>query len=212
MAPTTLSGKLFAIAIRQENFADAYVEDLYMIKDVLTKLHEKYKVELHLYGWHKGEHYGLLDRSSRIRAVLPFAKFIPFQPIDIYSKEVVPKIAKSDICIVPYLNIPERYGKGIFGLKRTMMLGVPVVVSDFGLHQQLISDGFNGYLASTTDEWYQKLEKLILYPELRREFSEAGRYMMENEYSYKNCTKGLLDVLKNHIPVFNKIKDVSSNP
>ncbi|PKM94208.1 MAG: hypothetical protein CVU84_12155 [Firmicutes bacterium HGW-Firmicutes-1] len=187
----------------QKNFADAYVDDLLMIKDVLIKAHEKYNVELHLYGWHLGKHYGWTDRSSNIRDVLPFAEFIPFQPSEIYLKELVPQIAKSDICIVPYLNIPERDGKGAFGLKPMMMLGLPVVVSDFEVHKSLITDGVNGYLASTPEEWYQKLESLIVYPEIRREFSIAGRHMMESEYSYNSCTKVLIAALKKHIPIFN---------
>jgi len=186
----------------QQNLADAYVDDLLMIKEPITSIHEKYKIELHLYGWHEGRHYNWPDKSLPIREAFPFARLFPYQPLTVYFNEYVPRIAKSDICIAPYINIPDRYGKSAFGLKSTMMLGVPVIASDFGVHQELILDGINGYLASTTEEWYEKLEKLILNPEVREEFSYRGRDIMEMEYSYENCSNRLLKALRKHLSIF----------
>lgn len=183
----------------QQNLADAYVDDLLMIKEPLTRIHENYGVQLHLYGWHEGKHYNWPDKSGPIRSAYPFAQLFSYQPLDVYLKAYVPQISKSDICIVPYLDIPDRYGKGGFGLKPTMMLGVPVVASNFGVHQELIKDGSNGYLASTTQEWYEKLEKLILSPELRENFSYTSRCLMEKEYSYEISRDILLNILKEYL-------------
>lgn len=186
----------------QQSLADAYCDDLLMIKEPLSWLYQKYHYRLDLYGWHEGKHYGWPDNRPLIQKHLPFANLITFQPFEGYLKNLVPKIAKSDICVSPYLNIPDRYGKSGFGLKRTMMLGVPIVASDFGIHQELIIDGENGFLAATPTAWQEKLEKLILEPKLRKKFSLASRQLMENKYSYEKCINVLLDALRKHIPLF----------
>ncbi|WHH58337.1 glycosyltransferase [Petroclostridium sp. X23] len=186
----------------QQNLADAYVQDLLMVKDTLIRIYENYNVEIRLYGWHQGRHYGWPDKSIEVRKEMPFAKFIPFQPLENYLKEIVPEISKCDICIAPYIDIPDRYGKSAYGLKRTMMMGIPVVASDFGVHQELIIDGVNGYLAKDEDEWYAKIEDLILKPELRRKFSLNARNAVESQYSYQKCVDVFLEALKKHIPPF----------
>lgn len=186
----------------EKNLADVYIDDLLMIKEPLTQLHEKYQIQLHLYGWHEGKHYGVPDNRPIVQNAFPFANFFSFQLYETYLRDTVPRIAKSDICIVPYLNIPERYGKTAFGLKHTMLLGVPIVASNFGIHQELITDGESGYLATTSEEWHHKIENLILHPELRKQFSLATRHNMETRYGYEACVNVLLDALKRHIPIF----------
>lgn len=186
----------------QQSLADAYIDDLLMVKEPLTRLYHNRPISLDLYGWHEGKDYSWPDLRPTIRKALPFANLITFQPFEEYLHNLVPRIAKSDICISPYLNIPDRYGKSAFGLKRTMMLGVPVVASDFGIHRELITDGHNGYLAKSPEEWYEKLEKLVKDPVLRQMFSENSRSLMENKYSYDNCVQLLLKALRKHFSGF----------
>lgn len=186
----------------QQSLADVYIEDLLSIKDSLIKIHKKYGVKLHLYGWHEGKHYNKPDNRPIIKKEMPFAEFISFQPYESYNKNIVPRIANSDILIVPYLNKPERYGKGGFGLKRMMMLGIPVVVSNIAIHNEIIEDGVNGYLVESRDEWYEKIEKLILNPDLRKKFSIVSRKLIEDRYSYDSCVSIFIDALKKHIPNF----------
>ncbi|GKX30815.1 hypothetical protein SH1V18_32950 [Vallitalea longa] len=186
----------------QQSLADVYVDDLLSIKNALTSIHEEYNVRLRLYGWHKGKHYNKPDNRVLVKKHLPFAEFIPFLPYNRYIKAIVPQIASSDIFIVPYLNISDRYGKSGFGLKRIMMSGVPVIVSDIGIHKELIEDGCNGFIAKNEMEWYEKLKKLIDNPELRKKFSLAGKNLMVSEYNYQKCVDMFVDAIKKHITDF----------
>ncbi|WP_304941792.1 glycosyltransferase [Vallitalea guaymasensis] len=186
----------------QQSLADVYISDLLSIKYPLINLHKEYGIRLQLYGWHEGKHYGKPDNRRFVSKYFPFAEFISFMPYDSYIKHIVPKIAMTDIFIVPYLDIPDRYGKAGFGLKRIMMLGVPVIVSDIGIHKEIIQDGVNGYIATTADEWYQKLKELITQSELRKKFSLTSRNLIDTKYSYDNCVNIFIDAIKKYIPDF----------
>ena len=182
-----------------KNLADVYIDDLLMVKEPLDMIYKEYGTEVRLYGWHQGKHYGLADKTPIIKEAFPYAKCIPFQAEKIYIKELVPKIAKSDICIAPCLDIPDRYGKSGFGIKHTMLLGVPVIASNLGIHQELIQDGETGFLASTGKEWYEKLEKLILQPALRKKFSVNARNLMETKYNHIKCVDVFINAVKKHV-------------
>ena len=54
--------------------------------------------------WHEGKHYGVQDKRGVVKEFLPFAKFISFQPIKLYLKNIVPEISMSDIGIIPYID------------------------------------------------------------------------------------------------------------
>ncbi len=188
----------------QQNMADVYIDDLLLVKDAMTQLHQKYQIRLQLYGWHKGQHPGYPDNRPLIQNMMPFAEFIPFQPYKEYLLNLVPQIAHSDIAIAPYVDIPDRYGKGGFGIKGTMLSGVPVVASNFGIYRDMITDGISGFLAGNSREWFNKIEKLILDDALRKKFSLASRHRMETVYGYQSCIEKLLQALGKHFSEFKK--------
>lgn len=169
----------------QQSCADAYVNDLLTIADPLLNLFNQHKYQLKFYGWRLGKDYP--DKRSLATATLPFSELIPYAPLDDYLSITVPEIRQSDIFIVPYIDHPSRLGKGGFGMKRMMLLGVPVVASNIGVHQEIITDGVNGFLAGSPDEWLEKLGKLLADECLREQFSIQGRKLMENEYGYRQC-------------------------
>ena len=55
-----------------------------------------------------------------------------------------------------------------------MACGVPVVASAVGVNREIIQDGVNGFLASTDDEWVDKIGRLLVDRDLRRRLGEAG--------------------------------------
>lgn len=79
----------------------------------------------------------------------------------------------------------DEWAKGKCGFKAIefMACGVPVVASAVGVNRTLVDDGVNGFLASTEDEWVDKLVRLLGDAELRRQFAEAGRRTVEATYS-----------------------------
>ncbi len=188
----------------QQNLADVYIDDLLLIKDALIQLHQIYQFRLQLYGWHKGEHYGCPDNRPLVQKMIPFAELIPFQPYQEYLKNLIPQIAHSDIALAPYIDIPDRYGKGGFGLKGTMLLGVPVVASNFGIYRDMITDGMTGFLAKNVQEWFTKIEKLILKETLREQFSMAAKHRMETIYGYQACLEKFLQALGKHFAEFKR--------
>lgn len=79
----------------------------------------------------------------------------------------------------------DPWGRGKCGCKalQYMGVGIPVVCSPVGMNAQLVQDGENGFLASSEDEWVEKLTLLINSVELRRSLGRSGRQTVEAWYS-----------------------------
>lgn len=99
------------------------------------------------------------------------------------SETEVEDLRPLDVGIMP---LPEdRWSRGKCGMKalQYMGLGVPTVCSPVGVNSAIIRDGVNGLLASTEDEWVEKLALLLRSAELRRRLGRAGRATVEATYS-----------------------------
>jgi len=74
---------------------------------------------------------------------------------------------------------------GKSGLKaiQYMAFGLPCVATDVGTTPLLITDGVNGRLVRTDDEWLDALEELVLDPELRRRLGTQARCDAVANYS-----------------------------
>ena len=101
-----------------------------------------------------------------------------------------------DIGIMPMPDNDWTRGKCGFKGLFYMSVGLPAVCSPVGLTTDFIRDGENGYLASTTEEWVEKLSRLIENPALRHEIGQAGRDTVEETYSIHAQAPRLLDVLE----------------
>jgi glycosyltransferase involved in cell wall biosynthesis len=88
-----------------------------------------------------------------------------------------------DVGVYP-LNDDE-WSKGKCGFKAIefMACGVPVVAAGVGVNREIIQDGVNGFLASSEDEWVDKVGRLLADRELRCRFADAGRRTVEQRYS-----------------------------
>lgn len=186
----------------QQSLADVYINDLLSIDHVLIELNRKYNIRLQLYGWHKGEHYNVPDRRKDILDIFPFAECIDFAPYHDYIQHIVPQICNSDINIAVYSDDPTRIGKSGFGLKRTMAMGVPIVASNVGVHQELFTNGFNGFLATTPEQWYSYLAKLITKPRLRTRISKNAYSYITTSYSRDKCIDIFIHAVQKHFPEF----------
>jgi glycosyltransferase involved in cell wall biosynthesis len=98
----------------------------------------------------------------------------------------VKEICKFDIGIMPLSD--DEWDKGKCGLKvlQYMACGIPVVASPVGVNKEIIRDGKNGFLASTHEEWLEKLILLAKNEELRRAIGQKGRETVEKRYSLKH--------------------------
>src|SRR5258705_12517965 len=91
-----------------------------------------------------------------------------------------------DIGIMPLSD--SEWAKGKCGLKglQYMALGIPTIMSPVGVNTEIIEDGVNGFLASGTNEWVNKLSRLIESEQLRRQLGIASCKTVEDKYSVKS--------------------------
>ena len=99
------------------------------------------------------------------------------------ATDEVSDLRQIDIGIMPLPD--DSWSRGKCGLKalQYMALGIPAVCSPVGVNAEIIQDGRNGFLASTDDEWIERLTKLLRSPDLRRRVGAAGRATVEQTYS-----------------------------
>jgi glycosyltransferase involved in cell wall biosynthesis len=101
-----------------------------------------------------------------------------------------------DIGIMP---LPDNeWTKGKCGMKglQYMAAGIPTIMSPVGVNKEIIQDGGNGFLASTTEEWVEKLSRLIESVELRQKFSVNGRKTVEEKYSVHTNKEKYLEAMR----------------
>lgn len=102
-------------------------------------------------------------------------------------------------CDIGVYPLPDdEWSKGKCGFKAIefMSCGVPVVAARVGVNREIITDGVDGFLASTDDEWFEKLTRLMTDPELRARLGAAGRRTIEERYSLQVRAPQLAAVLR----------------
>ena len=110
-------------------------------------------------------------------------------------------LAQIDIGIMPLPD--DEWAKGKCGLKglQYMALAIPTIMSPVGVNTEIIQDGENGFLATTPQEWVEKLSRLIEDETLRTQLGEAGRKTVEDKYSV-NALK------QTYLNLFNELVDL----
>lgn len=88
-----------------------------------------------------------------------------------------------DIGIMPLPDDEWARGKCAFKGLQYMALAIPTVMSPVGVNTDIVVHGENGFLASTEDEWVDRLSQLIEDAELRRRMGAAGRQTIIDGYS-----------------------------
>jgi glycosyltransferase involved in cell wall biosynthesis len=101
-----------------------------------------------------------------------------------------------DIGVYPLKDDDWARGKCGFKAIQCMACGVPVVAQAVGVNRDIIRDGENGFLASTPDEWRQKLGRLLTDAALRERFTVAGRRTIEERYSLRVVAPRLEAVMR----------------
>lgn len=111
------------------------------------------------------------------------------------SATEVAELSEIDIGIMPLPN--DEWTKGKCALKGLLYMSLEqaAVLSDVGVNGTVIQDGVNGFLASSTEEWVEKLSILIENPTLRQQIGQAARQTVLEQYSVLSEQKHLLDLL-----------------
>lgn len=142
-----------------------------------------------------------LSKSLQFRLRVIGAKEYNIPGLDVSSqpwssKSEVDDIRSFDIGIMPLPD--DAWSRGKCGLKalQYMALGVPTIASPVGVNTEIIRDGHNGFLASTPEEWADKLTRLMSDESLRLRFSKEGRRTVEERYSAEVQAPRLLKILE----------------
>lgn len=94
-------------------------------------------------------------------------------------------LAEADIGLMPLLDTECARGKCGFKALQYMSVGTPCVISSIGMNTEIVEDGVNGYLAGSPEEWFERLERLILDPDLRHRMGKAARQTVVERYSHQ---------------------------
>jgi glycosyltransferase involved in cell wall biosynthesis len=186
------------------------IKDLEIAENILTKAQpssRKNSVRIGYFAGTKGHDKNfatvenalirILEKYPRTRLVLAgplnisgkFEKFqnriekLPFA----LREEHFKNIAGVDINIIPLeKDNPFCESKSELKFFEAGILGVPSIAVDNQTYREAIDDGANGFLAANADEWFEKLERLILDENLRRNVGKEAREKSMREYTTKH--------------------------
>ena len=105
-------------------------------------------------------------------------------------------LSQFDIGIMPLTDDNWSKGKGGLKILQYFAMGIPVVCSPVGINEELVTDGTNGYHANASDEWIDKLGRLIENRSLRELFGEAGRKTVEEKFDLIKASENLVNLIR----------------
>lgn len=127
-------------------------------------------------------------------------------PIDLseVSAELIPwtesaeidSICSFDVGVMPLPDDPWARGKCGFKLIQYMACGLPVVASPVGVNTEIISEGQQGHLASSQDEWIAALQRLASDHGARLRMGSAGRRRVEERYCLQVTAPYWISIVK----------------
>ncbi len=157
-----------------------------ILEEPLRKLSKQYNIKLHVATNGPGFSMNGVD--------------VEFEPWKL-EKEIE-YFQKADIGLMPLVDTPRARGKCAFKALQYMGVGTPVVISPVGMNTEVIEDGVHGFLANTSEEWYDRLERLIQNPDLREQMGRSARERVKQLYSfeanYPRLKEFLLEIAKGY--------------
>lgn len=151
-------------------------KDFAVILDVLMKILEKYKNTKLLLA-------GPLDVEDKLNEFKDRIEILPRVP----RNEYYTNIFKCDINLAPLeLNNPFCESKSELKFFEAGILKIPTVAVKNQTFSEAITDGENGFLAATQEEWTEKISLLIKDENLRKNMGEKAREKVLRDYTNKN--------------------------
>lgn len=101
-----------------------------------------------------------------------------------------------DIGLAPLPDHEWTKGKCATKLLQYLSVGIPVVCSPVGVHNEIILEGVNGLFAASTQEWIEKVSLLIKDKSLRERIGLEGKKTVESSYSLKANIPKFINIIK----------------
>lgn len=169
--------------VGQANF---HVENLRLLAEPLAELSRKHAIRLKLVS------------ALGVKEVRQIFENIKTLDVDyglnhwVDLCEIPSAISDFDISVMPLKDDALSKGKCAMKALESMAMGIPVVVSAVGENNHVITDGVNGFLATTSEQWIRKLEILIQDETLRRRIGQNGlKTIQQKGYTLEECGKKL---------------------
>ena len=127
--------------------------------------------------------------DTRLRVVCdsrPDLKLIPpgsWEFIKWSRENEVASIQTMNVGLMPLEDSDWARGKCAFKMLLYMACGLPVIVTPVGVNRELLEKDQIGFPALRPGEWFESLRQLYEDQTLSRSFGEAGRRLVEAEYS-----------------------------
>jgi len=116
-------------------------------------------------------------RRPNLRALDPYLDWQPWDPSDEHSW-----IAAFDVGIMPLADTELHRTKEPFKIKEYMAAGLPMVLSPVGHNCSVVTEGQEGFFASSNDQWKERLEQLARSADLREQMGAKGRELALKRY------------------------------
>jgi glycosyltransferase involved in cell wall biosynthesis len=101
-----------------------------------------------------------------------------------WSKETeISHLSEIDIGVMPLTDDEWTRGKGGFKALQYMAMEIPALLSPVGINTEIVQDGVHGYYCASDDQWFERLEQLIIDKELRSRMGREGRQKIIRDYS-----------------------------
>ena len=130
---------------------------------------------------------------------------VTHQPVQTFNYEMFVSCMsqiQADIAIAPLCDNAFNRSKSAIKFFEYTAMGIPSVYADLPPYSSIIRDGYNGLLAQTPDQWYEKIRLLIEKPELRQMIIQNAQESIKTQWLMSNHSSEWLET-------YNKINNYS---
>lgn len=110
-------------------------------------------------------------------------------------------ISQYDIAIIPLVKSTFTEAKSNIKYIEASCLKIPSVASDLQEFSNAITQGVDGFIASSSEEWYDHLKKLVCDETLRKQMGKNAYDNVMRRYSLKICGKKMANLIEEKLPV-----------
>jgi len=198
------------------NYAKKYNKNITIIPTVINP--DEYPKKIHAYkksitlGW-IGQSVNFQYLSELHQQFLEIRRSIDFELLVISDKDFkmegievtnerwsikteLQSILKMDIGLMPLKENEWTNGKCSFKAIQYMASGIPTIASDVGSNKNLITNGVNGFLAKTPNDWADYIKALQSDHLLRIKIGKESIKTIEQKFSQKFAFQMLLKCIQ----------------